>query len=171
MVDVDKCSMTCFPAGVLDKKAKPVEEITDDIRRLVDRMFDIMVNNKGIGLAGPQAGVNLRIFIISLDGTKESMKVFINPEIEPSGQVVGEEEGCLSLPGICAKVKRHSKCKVTATGLDGNEFTDDAEGLYARALQHEYDHLEGTLIKDRFSRLQMLGARKHLAKLLNEHKK
>jgi len=168
MVDVDKCCMTRFPADVLAVKADRVEEIGDDIVKLVDVMIDIMIENKGIGLAGPQAGVNLRLFIISLDGSREGVRVYINPEIEVSGEVESIEEGCLSLPGIFAKVKRHTICKVRATGLDGAEFTDIGEGLYARALQHEYDHLEGTLIKDKFGRLQMIAARKHLKKLLDE---
>lgn len=168
MVDVDKCCMTRFPADVLAGKAKRIENITDDIAKLVDVMIDLMIENKGIGLAGPQAGVDLRIFVISLDGTRESAKVFINPEIEVSGDVESIEEGCLSLPNIYGKVKRHTVCKITATGLDGKEFTEVGEGLYARAMQHEYDHLEGTLIKDKFGRLGMIAARKHLKKLLDE---
>ena len=168
MVDYDKCCMTRFPAGVLAGKAKRVEEIGEDIVKLVDVMVDIMLENKGIGLAAPQAGVDLRLFVISLDGSREGVQVFINPEIEVSGDVESIEEGCLSLPNIYGKVKRHTVCKVTATGLDGKEFTDVGEGLYARAMQHEYDHLEGTMIKDRFGRLGMIGARKHLKKLLDE---
>lgn len=168
MVDVDKCCITRFPAKVLDCKAKRIEEIGDDIVKLVDVMIDIMIENKGIGLAGPQAGVDLRIFVISLDGSREAAKVFINPEIEVSGKVESVEEGCLSLPNIYGKVKRHTVCKVTATGLDGKEFTEVGEGLYARAMQHEYDHLEGTMIKDRFGRLGLIAARKHLKKLLDE---
>jgi peptide deformylase len=168
MVDVDKCCMTRFPAGVLAEKALAVESVTDDIVKLVDVMIGLMIENKGIGLAGPQAGVNLRLFVISLDGSREGARVFINPTLEVGADVDSIEEGCLSLPGIYGKVKRHTVCKVTATDLEGNEFTDLAEGLYARALQHEYDHLEGTLIKDKFSRLQMIGARKHLKKLMDE---
>jgi peptide deformylase len=168
MVDIDKCCMTLFPADILASKALAVESVTDDIVKLVDVMIDLMIASKGIGLAGPQAGVNLRLFVISLDGSREGAKVFINPEIEVSGDVESIEEGCLSLPGIFAKVKRHTLCKVTATDLEGNEFTDVADGLYARALQHEYDHLDGTLIKDKFGRLQMIAARKHLKKLLDE---
>ncbi|MBW8017814.1 MAG: peptide deformylase [Planctomycetes bacterium] len=160
--------MTRFPAGVLAGRARRVEEIGDDIVKLVDVMVDIMLENKGIGLAAPQAGVDLRLFVISLDGSREGVQVFINPEIEVSGDIDSVEEGCLSLPGVYGKIKRYTLCKVTATALDGKEFCDVAEGLYARALQHEYDHLEGTLIKDKFGRLQMIGARKHLKKLLDE---
>jgi len=170
MVDVDKCCMTRFPADVLAKKALPIEDIGDDIRRLADRMIDIMVETQGIGLAGPQAGVDLRIFVISVDGSREGAKVYINPEITVSGDVDSIEEGCLSLPGIFAKVKRHTKCSIKALDLDGNEFVEEGEGLLARAMQHEYDHLEGTLIKDRFSRVQMLSARRTLKRLIDESK-
>lgn len=168
MIDVDKCCMTLFPAGVLAEKAQPIAEVTDEIVKLVDVMIEIMLENKGIGLAGPQAGVNLRIFIISLDASREAARVYINPVIEVTGDIESIEEGCLSLPGLYAKVRRHALCKVTAMGLDGVEFTDVADGLYARALQHECDHLDGTLIKDKLNRLQMLSARKHLKKLLEE---
>lgn len=168
MIDVDKCCITLFPAGVLAEKTTPIGEINDEVAKLVDVMIDIMIEQKGIGLAGPQAGVNLRIFIISMDASREEVKVFINPVIEVSGNIESIEEGCLSLPGLYAKIRRNTVCKVTATGLDGVEFTDVADGLYARALQHEFDHLEGTLIKDKLNRLQMLTARKHLKKLLDE---
>ncbi len=165
MVDVDKCCMTQYPAGVLAKVAQPIGEVTDDIRRLADRMIDIMIETKGVGLAGPQAGVNLRIFVVSVDGTRQSAKVYINPQIKTDGPVVTSEEGCLSLPGIYAKVKRYKICTVTATDLDGNEFTEVGEELLGRAFQHEYDHLEGRLIKDRFNRVQMIAHKRHLRHL------
>ena len=120
-------------------------------------MIDIMLETKGVGLAAPQAGVNLRIFVVSLDATKENAKVYINPKIETSGPLEAIEEGCLSLPGISAKIKRFTKCPVTATDLDGNTFTEEAEGLLARAFQHEFDHLEGMMIKDRMGRVQAIG--------------
>ena len=169
MVDIDKCRMTQFPAPVLGRKARPVEKVDDNIRQLAEKMVNIMVETEGVGLAGPQAGVDLRIFVISVDGTKENARVYINPEIEPFGGQESVDEGCLSLPGIYGKVKRYKQCRVKALDLEGNEFTDEGDGLYARALQHEYDHLEGKLIKDRFGRLQMMSARKHLQKMLENY--
>jgi acyl carrier protein len=77
MIDVEKCHITHYPASVLGEKAQPVEKIDDNIRRLVEKMADIMVENKGVGLAAPQAGVGLRLFIISLDGTKEKVRAYI----------------------------------------------------------------------------------------------
>ncbi len=85
------------------------------------------------------------------------------------GSVENHEEGCLSLPGIYGKIKRFSKCTVTATDLDGNEFTEVGEGLLARAFQHEYDHLEGRMIKDRLSTAAKLRANRRLKQLRAEH--
>ena len=168
MADFDNCCMTKYPAPVLRKKAVPIEAIDDSIRRLVDRMKDIMVENKGVGLAGPQAGVNLRIFVVSVDGTKENARVYINPEIRVDGGLEENEEGCLSLPGIWGSIKRYKECTVTATDLDGTRFTEEGTGLLARAFQHEYDHLEGIMIKDRLGAGAKLRARKRLKELEEE---
>jgi len=167
--DFSKCCITHFPAPVLAQPAKPIDNIDESIRILADSMIDIMLQNKGVGLAGPQAGVNLRIFVVSFDGTKENAKVYINPKIETSGSLVDFEEGCLSLPGVSAKIKRFKQCTVTATDLDGNTFTEQAEGLAARAFQHEFDHLEGMLIKDRMTTVQSIAARKLVKKLKEDY--
>ena len=170
MVDIDKCRITLYPAEVLAGPAKPVEKIDDNIRRLVEKMTDIMLENKGVGLAAPQAGVPLKLFIISLDQTKQGVKVFVNPTVTPAGELDSVEEGCLSIPGLHTKIRRYKKCKVTATDLNGNEFTEEAEGLYARALQHEYDHIEGITIADRRGSAAKIAHRKKLKKLTEEHK-
>lgn len=169
MADYLKCCLTKYPTPVLMDKARPVEDINDDIRQLADRMIDIMLETQGIGLAGPQAGVNLRLFVVSIDGTKESAKVYINPTVKVDGSIVAIEEGCLSLPGIYGKIKRYSKCTVTATDLDGNAFTEVGEGLLARAFQHEHDHLEGRMIKDRLSTAAKLRANRRLKQLEAEY--
>ena len=169
MVDVEKCHITHYPTEVLAGRAKPIEKIDGNIRQLVQKMTEIMLENKGIGLAAPQAGVPLRLFIISLDGTKDAAKVYINPTITPDGELTEFEEGCLSVPGIHTKIRRYKKCRVTATDLDGNEFTEEAEGLYARALQHEYDHIEGVTIADRMGSAAKIAHRKQLKKLKEEH--
>ena len=171
MIDFDKCHITHYPAPVLSEPAKPVEKIDDDIRRLVEKMTDIMVEKKGIGLAGPQAGVPLRIFIISLDGSRENVRVYINPTVTPSGELVSAEEGCLSVPGVYTKVRRYSKCTVTATGLDGKEFTEEAEGLYARCLQHESDHLNGMTIAERMGPTARIAHRKQLSRLRKDYER
>jgi len=169
MIDFEKCQITHYPAGVLGKRAEPVEKIDGDIRRLVDKMIDVMVERKGVGLAAPQVGVPLRLFIISLDGGRENVKVFINPTVTPTGDLGEIEEGCLSVPGIYTKIRRYKKCQVTATDLDGKEFTDEGEGLYARALQHEYDHIEGVTIINRMTQVARIAHRKHLKKLEDQN--
>lgn len=169
MTDYSKCTLTRFPAPVLGRRAEPVAQIDDAIRTLADRMIDLMVQTQGVGFAAPQAGVNLRMFVVSLDGTRDSAKVYINPDIAVSGPQVTHEEGCLSLPGVYSPIQRYAKCSVTATDLDGNRFTEEAEGLLARAFQHEYDHLEGVMIKDRMSRPAKIRVRRKLRQLMDDY--
>ena len=168
-IDVEKCHIMHYPAKVLSKASQPVEKIDDNIRRLAAKMLDIMIEQKGIGLAAPQAGVSLRLFIISLDGSRENVRVYVNPTVKPEGPLVENEEGCLSVPGIFTKIKRYSQATVTATGLDGKTFTDKGEGLYARALQHEFDHIEGVTIVNRMPMIARIAHRKQLKMLEEEH--
>lgn len=169
MTDYTKQMLTRYPTPVLMEKAQPVQEFTDDLRQLADRMVEIMIEAQGVGLAGPQAGVNLRIFIASIDGTAESAKVYINPDIQVEGPLDSVEEGCLSLPGVFGKIKRYTRCTITAYDLDGNQFTETAEGLQARIFQHEFDHLEGRMIKDRLGAAARLRARRRLKQLEDEY--
>jgi len=185
MIDVEKCRITHYPAEVLAGRAKPIEKIDDSIRQLVKKMTDIMLENKGVGLAAPQVGVPLRLFIISLDvrprpserggAGRENVKVYINPTVTPIPAKAGTsldsvEEGCLSVPGVSTKIRRYKKCKVTATDLSGKEFTGEAEGLYARALQHEYDHIEGMPIVNRMTQTAKIAHRRQLKKLTEKNK-
>jgi peptide deformylase len=172
MIDIEKCRITHYPAEVLARRAQPVENIDDDIRQLVKKMTDIMLENKGVGLAAPQAGVSLRLFIITLDASRENIKVYINPTVTPTTDELDSiEEGCLSVPGIHTKIRRFKKCKVTATDLDGNEVAEEAEGLYARALQHEYDHIEGMTIASRMGSAAKIVHRRRLKALQNAKSK
>ena len=170
MIDFEKCQITRYPAEVLAHKAGPIEKIDENIHRLVKKMTEIMIEHKGIGLAAPQAGIPLRLFIISLDGTAQNVRIYINPTVTPDGSLGATEEGCLSVPGVFTKIRRYKKCKVTATNLDGNEFSEEAEGLYARALQHEYDHIEGTTIVNRMTQTARIAHRRQLKKLTEQSK-
>ncbi len=167
-IDVEKCRITHYPADVLGKAAQPIEQIDETIHQLVEKMKDIMFANKGMGLAAPQAGVGLRLFIVSLDGTRENVKVYINPTVTTAGDLEEKEEGCLSVPGIWTKIRRHKRATVTATGLDGKEFTEEAEGLYARCLQHESDHLEGMTVVNRMGQVARIAHRRQLKKLTDK---
>ena len=169
MTDYSTCCLTKYPTPVLMEPAKPVEVFDKGLRVLAERMKEIMVETQGVGLAGPQAGVSLRIFVGSIDGTKENARVYINPVIRVEGPLVTNEEGCLSLPGLYGKIKRYARCTITAKDLDGNEFTETGEGLQARIYQHEYDHLEGRMIKDRLGTAAKIRAKRKLKQLEEEY--
>ncbi|MDR1318614.1 MAG: peptide deformylase [Treponema sp.] len=135
---------------LLRQKAEPVEKIDADLVKTVRQMLDILEGARGIGLAGPQIGCMKRIFVIHIEG--DIPRVFINPSIiETSQETMKYEEGCLSLPGIWADVVRSKSVKVQSWNERGRPFTLEAEGILARAILHEYDHLEGVLFIDRLS--------------------
>lgn len=136
---------------VLHDPAKPVEAITPQIDRIVDDMIETMYAAPGVGLAAPQVGVPLRIFVVdvSVGHTPEGLLVFINPEFVERDGMQLEEEGCLSVPGFNATVVRASKVVVKGLDRNGSECQIEGTGLLARAFQHEMDHLEGTLFVDR----------------------
>ncbi|MFM7050736.1 MAG: peptide deformylase [Planctomycetota bacterium] len=141
-------SIVVHPHPVLRKKAKAVERIDDAVREVVADMRRVMAELDGAGLAAPQIGESLRIFIVGArDGSPE--RVFINPVIEVSGPVEPHSEGCLSLPEIYGDVQRPPKARITAMDLDGTRFTLESDAFEARVWQHEFDHLEGVLIIDR----------------------
>lgn len=117
---------------------------------LASDMFAILKNTRGVGLAGPQVGVLQRIFVVRLEG--DVPRVFINPSLlETSEETAMGEEGCLSIPGVWAKLQRPRRVRVQAWNEKGRPFTLEAEGVLARAILHEYDHLEGVLFVDRLS--------------------
>ncbi len=143
-------------ADVLHAPASTVDEITPEIQRLVDDMIQTMYAAPGIGLAAPQVGVGLRIFVcdISVGRNSADLLTFVNPEfVEREGMQL-EEEGCLSVPGFNATVARPSRAVLKGLSRDGQEHTVEAEGLLARCFQHEMDHLDGTLFVDRLRGLQ-----------------
>jgi len=140
----------------LHSPAKPVDEIGDEVRRLVADMFETMDAAPGVGLAAPQVGVGLRIFTYGWVDESETRwrGVAINPELwispPPAGEPdVDEEEGCLSFPGERFGLRRAEAAILRATDLDGEPFEIEAHGWLARIFQHEYDHLDGTLYVDR----------------------
>jgi peptide deformylase len=145
-----------YPDPVLQRPTEPVTEFNDELRALVDDMFESMYAAQGIGLAAPQIGVPKRLTVIDLSFQKDPKEkiVLINPEIiHKEGKQV-EEEGCLSLPEIREKVSRAAKVRVRAQDLEGKWFEMDGEELLARAIQHEIDHLDGVLFIFRVSALK-----------------
>jgi len=135
---------------ILRQVAVPVkeEEINDEFRSLIAEMFETMDAANGVGLAAPQVNINKRFFVLMADD--DVRRVFINPQIiSTSGDLVDYEEGCLSIPKIYEVIKRPSKVTVQALDENGKKFTIEAEGLLARIIQHEYDHLEGIVFIDK----------------------
>ena len=131
---------------VLREKAVPVKEITPNIEKLLDNMFDTLYDARGVGLAAPQVGVSKRVVVIDVG---EGPLELINPVIvEKEGEDI-DDEGCLSIPGITGQVARAAKVKVEALNRKGELQVIEGEGLLARCLQHELDHLEGVLFVDK----------------------
>lgn len=137
---------------VLREKSLPVKEITPEILNLIRDMAETMYAASGVGLAAPQVAVTKRIIII--DGEEEGLIVLVNPMMVKSEGEVIEEEGCLSIPGVYSEVKRSSKVTVKALNESGEPIKITKEGLMARALQHEIDHLEGILFVDRIGKVK-----------------
>lgn len=164
-----------YPDPFLSKRAEPVEEVTEEIQRLIDDMTDTMYHARGIGLAAVQVGVGKRVIVIDIPSGDDEERVkgknllaLINPEIRSSEGSTKFEEGCLSVPGVTADVIRADKVTVTALDRKGDPVKIDAEGLLAIALQHEIDHLDGTLFIDRLSRLKRDLIKRKLKKALSQ---
>jgi peptide deformylase len=145
-----------YGADVLHQPASPVAEVTPEIERLVEDMIQTMYAAPGVGLAAPQIGVGLRIFVadISVGRNAADLLAFINPEFVERDGMQLEEEGCLSVPGFNATVARPSRAVLKGLDRHGREQVVEAAGLLARCFQHEMDHLDGTLFVDRLRGLQ-----------------
>lgn len=159
-----------YPDPRLQLVAKEVEEITPELRALVDDMVETMYARNGIGLAAPQIGKSIRLIVVDVSGPDErsDLMVLFNPKLTLNGSEIDSEEGCLSVPDYNACVVRSSTVKVDALGLDGEPVSFEAEGMKAICLQHECDHLDGKLFIDKISRLKRSMYDKKIAKM---HKK
>ena len=157
-----------FPDPRLRTVAKPVAQVDDAVRRLVDDMFETMYDAPGIGLAATQVDVHLRLLVLDVSEDKNRPMVFINPEIIESEGSQVYQEGCLSVPGIYADVKRADRVRVRALDREGKAFEVDAGGLLAVCVQHEMDHLAGKVFVDYLSPLKREQVRKKLAKQRRE---
>ena len=153
-----------FPDPRLRNVAKPVKEVDDEVRQLVDDMLETMYQAPGIGLAATQVNVANRVVVIDVSEEKDQPLYFINPEIVEKDGIEEMEEGCLSVPGIYEKVQRADRVKVRALGRDGQPFELDLDGLLAVCIQHEIDHLDGKLFVDYLSQLKRQRIRKKLQK-------
>ncbi|HEB88002.1 MAG TPA: peptide deformylase [Deltaproteobacteria bacterium] len=147
-----------FPDPRLKEVSKPITRVDDEIRELARDMIDVMYDEPGIGLAAPQVGAPIRLFVIDTEWSDEEVgrnpMVVINPEISEREGRITWEEGCLSVPDYTATVERDARIRLRGTDLDGNPIEEIAEGLRAVCIQHEVDHLDGILFIDRISRLK-----------------
>jgi peptide deformylase len=154
-----KLSIVRYPHPALRWVSKPVREVNDEIRRMAREMLDLMYEAKGIGLAANQVALPFQLFVLnpkSGAGDTTEERAFINPRITERKGIVQEEEGCLSLPGVFGTLKRAESIRISALGTDGKPFELEAEGLTARAIQHEVDHLHGILFTDKLNPLEKI---------------
>ena len=153
-----------FPDPRLRTRAQPVEHVDDELRRLIDDMFETMYAAPGIGLAATQVNVHKRVLVIDISETRDQPLALINPEVIQRQGIEETEEGCLSVPGIYDKVTRAERIRVRALDRDGKSIEMDADGLLAVCIQHEIDHLDGKLFVDYLSELKRTRIRKKLEK-------
>ena len=157
---------------VLKQVASPVSENSKELQELIKNMWETMYNARGVGLAAPQIGQSIRLFIVDStqiendEFTNGIRKVFINANIENYNEEEDfEEEGCLSIPDIHAEVERPNAIKITYLDEEFNEHTETFEGYNARVIQHEYDHIEGILFTDKISPLKKRLLKRKLDKI------
>ena len=153
-----------FPDPRLRKKARPVESVDDDLRKLIDDMFETMYEAPGIGLAATQVDVHRRLLVADVSNDKDAPLVLINPEILEKDGVAVTEEGCLSVPGYYEDVERAEHIRVRFQDRDGQTQEEALEGLLAVCVQHEIDHLDGKLFVDYLSEAKRQRIRKRLEK-------
>lgn len=174
--------ITQYGNPILRKKCQPVKEVTDDLRKLAEDMIETMVDAQGVGLAAPQIDRDLQLAVVDVshdpecisylrvDGEEASLEsimplVFVNPVLEFGPEKEMATEGCLSIDGINAEVRRPAEVKATLELLDGRKIVVETDGLLSRAIQHETDHLNGILFVDRLSTASKVSIRRKLKRL------
>lgn len=166
-----KLEILTYPDPFLCEPARPVEEVTPELQQLIDNMVETMYADDGVGLAAPQVGQNIRLITLDQTGPKDraDLMVLINPEIvEASEEEVDSRESCLSCPGFTGTIKRNEQVTVRALDRDGKEVCIEADALLAIILQHEIDHLDGTLIVNRVGRIKRSMYDKRIKKAMKQ---
>ena len=154
-----------YPDPVLARRAAPVEPGREGLGDFVAGMLATMVEAEGVGLAAPQVGESIRLFVASPSGKAEDALVCLNPRVQPYGPVAEREEGCLSVPGIRAVIPRPSSVRLAWQDLEGREHTGEFHDLMARILQHENDHVDGVLFIERMTPADRIRVRRDLLAL------
>lgn len=158
-----------YPDPRLKKMSRPVQDFGGSLRMLANRMLELMREAKGVGLAAPQVGQNIRLFVMNPTGEPADERVYVNPVLSDGDGEEENEEGCLSLPGITVKVLRSKVMRMQAQDLEGKPFEQFDSGYIARIWQHEFDHLNGTLLTDRMGPVARLTNRRILKDLEEEY--
>ncbi len=166
-LDVDPADLCIvrYPDPRLKQICTPLEKVDDSVLAVIDRMFELMFEFRGVGLAGPQVGLGVRLFVASPTFDPGDCRMYINPEIISSDGMQDGEEGCLSFPNISCRIKRKRVATIRALGRDGKVFEETGEDLLARIFQHETDHLSGRLLIDRMGTVAKLSNRRALKEL------
>ncbi len=158
-----------WPDPRLKRPSTEVEKFDSRLRLLATRMLELMREAKGVGLAAPQVGINIRMFVMNPTGQEQDDRVYVNPVLTEGDGEEEADEGCLSLPGIYIPVPRFRTLRMQAKDLDGNPIDQVESGYLARIWQHETDHLNGVLLTDRMGALAKLANRKKLKELEEEY--
>ncbi len=154
-----------YPAPALRRRAEPVE-VDETVRVVAARMIELMHEAEGLGLAAPQVGLSWRLFVTRGKGEGDHDRVYVNPWLARlGGELTSHEEGCLSLPGITAEIRRPATATIAALDLEGQAFELHDDGALARVWQHECDHLEGILIIDKMSPMDRIAIRRAVKEL------
>jgi peptide deformylase len=157
-----------YPHPTLRHVSKPLKRVDRELHKIIREMFELMYEHKGVGLAANQVDLPYRLFVVNVEGdpkAKDREQVFINPVLSKAKGTVEAEEGCLSIPDVHADVKRAERITVHAYTPTGEEIEAEVEGLMARVLQHETDHLDGRLFTDRISPAAQMDVRDALEEL------
>ena len=168
---VDDLEIIQWPDSRLRAPGERIEVFDERLEALVGKMIDLMFESNGVGLAAPQVGLNLQLFVARSPGQTDEPRAYVNADLTELGGNVTSEEGCLSAPGITIKTKRAGKMKIRAQDLKGEYFEQEADGLLARVWQHETDHCNGVVIIDRMNRLQRISYRKAIRELEEAHER
>jgi peptide deformylase len=169
--DPSTLDLVRYPDPRLRKKTVEVKDYDAWLRQVAGRMFEVMYANRGVGLAAPQVGLSIRLFVCNQAGKPADGQeiVFVNPVLSDLAGAEECEEGCLSLPGVNGLVLRATRCRIRAYDVAGKPVEQVGEGLLARIWQHEVDHLDGVLLPDRFAEAALIANRRALRDLEEEH--
>ncbi len=162
---VNTLAIVKYPDPRLRQVCTPVVEFGDDLRRLTERMLQLMNDRNGVGLAGPQVGVMQRLFVCNYTGEPGDNQILINPQLSNLEGAAEGEEGCLSIPDVLVPIRRAQSCTIQAQDVEGNRFELAGLDLQVRVWQHEHDHLQGKLILDYMDEASRISNRRIIKQL------